>query len=718
MAQIKKSIKKNNLRVADNSKKKTRKKDACVATVNNVEEFEQADKVANVSSKNSINTVLFLALSLFLFSIVLVRGDNFWSKVHDFFLGSFGVSSLLLPILFMYVAILSAIKKENFNFKKCIYYGALSTFFVSTFVFIFFNNQSLEYESIFNKLIFLYNLGIQNRSAGLISGLLGIPILNFLGLVGAKIVISLANFIFLILFFNIDANKLITGPASFFRKIFFYFKSVFSSFTHKNKNIGTQDLSELSEGSLHACEKPSGDSSIFNKKFMQKKEKSINEKTNIEKELKNFKTNISKDGYEFPPIGLLKSSLKEVTSNTNYKDLKAKGETLIKILESFSVHAKIVNICKGPAVTRYELNPACGTKISKITNLADDIALNLAATDIRIEAPIPGKSALGIEVPNNVVNLVRMQELISSKEFINSKSKLTVVLGRDIAGNVKIADLAKMPHLLIAGSTGAGKSVCINSFIISLLYKASPNMVKLIMIDPKVVELGIYNGIPHLMVPVVTDPRKASNVLNWAVIEMLKRYKLFAKHNVRDLESFNNMVLEKEKSKNLNDKDLKAIPQVVIIIDELADLMMASPKEVEDSICRLAQMARAAGMHLVIATQRPSVNVITGVIKANIPSRIALAVSSQVDSRTILDSAGAEKLLGKGDMLFSPIGSLKPIRVQGCFVTDKEISSVIDYIKNKNENNYNKELLVEMEKVDDDKEYKEDKPSKKRGYRS
>ena len=292
-----------------------------------------------------------------------------------------------------------------------------------------------------------------------------------------------------------------------------------------------------------------------------------------------------------------------------------------------------------------------------------------------------------------------MRELVSSKEFMGSKSKLSVILGKDIAGNVKVADLAKMPHLLIAGSTGSGKSVCINSFIISLLYKASPNEVKLLMVDPKVVELGIYNGIPHLLVPVVTDPRKAAGALNWAVTEMLKRYQMFAENNVRDITSYNSMV--KVKLKNASDavkENLKALPQIVIIIDELADLMMVAPNEVEDSICRLAQMARAAGMHLVIATQRPSVDVITGIIKANIPSRIALAVSSQIDSRTILDSGGAEKLLGRGDMLFSPVGSQKPVRIQGCFVSDKEIESVIEYIKESKENIYDSNIMDEIEK--------------------
>ena len=367
----------------------------------------------------------------------------------------------------------------------------------------------------------------------------------------------------------------------------------------------------------------------------------------------------------------------------------------METLKSFNVQTKIIDISRGPAVTRYELQPAAGVKISKITNLADDIALNLAAPGVRIEAPIPGKAAVGIEIPNKVVT---MKELINSYNFKHVKSKLTVVLGEDISGNIMLADLAKMPHLLIAGSTGSGKSVCINSFIISLLYNARPDEVKLVMIDPKVVELGIYNGIPHLLVPVVTDARKAAGALNWAVKEMLLRYKKFAENNVRDLESYNKLI---ENNPCLTDKEgevLEKMPQIVIIIDELSDLMMAAPNEVEDYICRLAQMARAAGMHLVIATQRPSVDVITGIIKANIPSRVAFAVSSQIDSRTILDMSGAEKLLGRGDMLFYPVGSPKPIRVQGCYVTDKEIEKVTEFLKSSSEVSYDNKVAEEIEK--------------------
>jgi len=362
---------------------------------------------------------------------------------------------------------------------------------------------------------------------------------------------------------------------------------------------------------------------------------------------------------------------------------------LIDTLASFGVGAKILDVSKGPTVTRYEIQPNTGVKVSKILSLADDIALNLAATGVRIEAPIPGKAAVGIEIPNRKNVPVFLRDVIESDIFQNYPSKLAFAIGKDIAGNVVVGDIAKMPHLLIAGATGSGKSVCINTLIVSLLYKVSPKDVRLLMVDPKVVELGIYNGIPHLLIPVVTEPKKAAGALNWAVMEMTNRYKLFAESNVRDLNSYNELVKERGEGETL--------PHIVIIIDELADLMMVAPNEVEDSICRLAQMARAAGMHLVIATQRPSVNVITGVIKANIPSRISFAVSSQIDSRTILDMAGAEKLLGRGDMLFYPLGQPKPIRVQGSFISDREVDRIVTHIKSLQSAEYDEEILKKID---------------------
>lgn len=394
--------------------------------------------------------------------------------------------------------------------------------------------------------------------------------------------------------------------------------------------------------------------------------------------------------YQFPPIDLLKSVDNEANAAEAEAEMKTNADTLVDTLKSFGVQTRIVDIHRGPTVTRYELQPSAGVKISKITSLADDIALNLAAAGVRIEAPIPGKAAVGVEVPNRVKDIVTIREMIESPEFAANKSKLSFVVGKNIDGDIMIGDIAKMPHLIIAGTTGSGKSVCTNSIIMSILYNASPDEVRLVLIDPKMVEFKVYDGIPHLLIPVVTDPRKAAGALSWAVQEMLKRYKLFADYNVRDHGGYNEMAAETE--------GVEPLPKIVIVIDELADLMMAAANEVEDSICRLAQMARAAGMHLIIATQRPTVDVITGLIKANIPSRIALTVSSQVDSRTIIDTAGAEKLLGHGDMLYYPQGIPKPVRIQGCFASTKEVEAVVEFIKSGGTVEYSNEIIEEIEK--------------------
>lgn len=422
--------------------------------------------------------------------------------------------------------------------------------------------------------------------------------------------------------------------------------------------------------------------------------------------------------YQFPPIQLLKPKLNSDDGDA-MEEMQNNAKKLIDTLTSFGVKASIVNICRGPSVTRYELQPAPGVKISKITNLSDDIALNLAANGVRIEAPIPGKAAVGIEVPNKVVSMVTMRELIDSDKFKNSKSKLTTVLGKDISGEIVVTDLAKMPHLLIAGTTGSGKSVCVNSILMSILYKATPDEVKLLLIDPKMVEFSKYKGIPHLLIPVVSDAKKAAGALAWAVNEMLQRYKIFSEYDCKDIDLYNSLI---EKNMNYMEKnppvvneegeevqpvlEVNGLPvakekmsRVVIAIDELADLMMAAPSEVEDSICRLAQMARAAGMHLILATQRPTVNVITGLIKANVPSRISLKVSSNTDSRTILDTGGGEKLIGRGDMLFLPVGAPKPIRVQGCYASDEEIEGVTHYIKKAYSAQYNSEIEEKIKRI-------------------
>ena len=399
--------------------------------------------------------------------------------------------------------------------------------------------------------------------------------------------------------------------------------------------------------------------------------------------------------YRIPPMNLLVKGKKGGGDSDAH--LRATALKLEQTLQNFGVGVHVTNASCGPSVTRYELQPEQGVKVSKIVGLADDIKLNLAVADLRIEAPIPGKAAVGIEVPNSENTAVMLRDLLESDEFKNSRSPISFAVGKDIAGKVVVADIAKMPHLLVAGATGSGKSVCINTLIMSIIYKADPEDVKLILVDPKVVELSVYNGIPHLMIPVVTDPKKAAGALNWAVAEMEKRYKLFAEYNVRDLKGFNEKVLRGETGEDAE----KKLPQIIIIIDELADLMMVAPGEVEGAICRLAQLARAAGLHLILATQRPSVNVITGLIKANMPSRIAFSVSSGVDSRTIIDMNGAEKLLGKGDMLFYPSGYPKPVRVQGSFVSDKEVQKVVDYLIDKNRSTaYSNELEEHMMTAD------------------
>lgn len=693
--------------------------------------------------KNQALAIVLFSVSILLLCVVIIPGENVWRMIHNFILGVFGVMSILWPVLLSYISITTALEKPASKVSNkvwmsvvviCMFCSAIYLFMVSE------NDNTLNY---FQQLMQLYNNGTNYIGSGLFGGLIGIPLLKMMGVVGARILIVVmlfASMMFLTGTTLLELFKALHKPVDMVVDGMKSKKQDSSRTDELNDDLVNEDIDKLPLHPVHSSSIPLDDTNSNDKLRKLKQAFKIEDDTKkieIEKDtdisdtensaalaakafLERQKNQEAKKldsiqpsadklmdaagknnnnyGYSYPPLYLLEES-KKINERDITGELQRNGEMLVDTLNSFNVQTKIVDISRGPAVTRYELQPASGVKISKITNLADDIALNLAAYGVRIEAPIPGKAAVGIEVPNKVVNIVKMRELVSSNEFNKSKSKLSVILGKDISGNITIADLAKMPHLLIAGSTGSGKSVCINSFIISLLYKATPDEVRLLMIDPKVVELGVYNGIPHLLVPVVTDPRKAAGALNWAVNEMLNRYKIFADNNVRDLTSYNRLVKEKQKSNNDGDEEeLKPMPQIVIIIDELADLMMAAPNEVEDAICRLAQMARAAGMHLVIATQRPSVDVITGIIKANIPSRIALAVSSQVDSRTILDMSGAEKLLGRGDMLFAPIGSTKPLRVQGCYVTDKEIESVINFVKEAHTSEYDTEVIEQIEK--------------------
>ncbi len=483
---------------------------------------------------------------------------------------------------------------------------------------------------------------------------------------------------------NSDGSQTIVSEQSFAKP-----EEVDASSVAREINI-TGDYSRDDEIAERIVESEVAKASSFARSVVKEEKAHMSESesdsSNVAQEIKQASAVESYENYEFPPKNLFSAGNNKKSGNTE-SQLKSTASQLEQTLDIFGVKAHVTNISCGPAVTRYELKPELGVKVSKIVNLADDIKLNLAAEDIRIEAPIPGQAAVGIEVPNKERVVVPFRDLLESPEFDSAKSKVSFALGRDIAGKVKIEDIAKMPHLLIAGSTGSGKSVCINSIIMSILYMARPDEVKLLLIDPKTVELSVYNGIPHLIIPVVTNPKKAAGALQWAVNEMTDRYEKFAEAGVRDL-------------KNYNDKlgpDEKKLPQIVIVVDELADLMMTASNEVEEAICRLAQLARACGIHLIIATQRPSVNVITGLIKANMPSRIAFAVTSAVDSRTILDMGGAEKLLGKGDMLFYPQGLPKPIRLQGAFIKDEEVAKVVDFLKKKTSAHYDENVLTKVD---------------------
>lgn len=681
---------------------------------------KQKQKPANPKSSidNRAFSIIMFAISALMFFVIFAPGENIWFYIHKFIVGLFGMGAVFLPISLCYLSVVSAVRKEIKNKKMTLIVFGIMVLMLCSCMYVFSSelvkNQPKTWLSY---IIENFKNSKLDGGPGILGAFVGAFLIWAFGSFGAKVSSIITIFICIMLI----SGMTLTG---FFRMVLIPFLAVKKKFKEVYQTKKITDNLEMSFKKEPEKEelilKENSDPEVPQKKSEREIEDNISavtekflsriknvgnnaateEKPEEDEEFEKSKTMVSssgEDNYEFPSVELLNKPPVPKDEDIS-AELNTNGRTLVDTLQSFNVQTKIVDISRGPAVTRYELQPASGVKISKITTLADDIALNLAAAGVRIEAPIPGKAAVGVEIPNKVVSMVGMRELISSNVFKSSKSKLTVVLGKDISGEVTVADLAKMPHLLIAGSTGSGKSVCINSFIISILYNAKPSEVRLLMIDPKVVELGIYNGIPHLLVPVVTDARKAAGALGWAVNEMTKRYKIFADNNVRDIYSYNEFV-EQEISKSAEKAEtLEKIPQIVIVIDELSDLMMAAPNEVEDYICRLAQMARAAGMHLVIATQRPSVDVITGIIKANIPSRIALAVSSQIDSRTILDMSGAEKLLGRGDMLFSPAGSSKPTRVQGCYVTDKEIEKVIKYVKSSQQSDYDNNIAKEIEK--------------------
>ncbi|MCC8074250.1 MAG: DNA translocase FtsK [Clostridiales bacterium] len=690
-------------------------------------------QVSNTNAdKMRIAGIVIFAVSVIFFCLAVISGDGIWYVLHNVYVGIFGIfAACVFPLLTIIVSIFYSINNERPSrfVAKCIEV-VIMVLLIASFVFVVQNDTGTDFKTV---VVDNYNTAPTTFNGGFLGAVFGWLLLT-MGKVPAIIISIVLFLVDFMLITGITVLQFFTGAAKPAKATYDKVAPVIEE-RREQRRMNRQNIDvplDVEPPSDEEDSKPkrtrskaknsdTGDDSNVpkdiideinqtternkrereNKKNNNPKEKTIDEIIDKASEDKSQKKNsaepftVSKesmastvDDYKLPSVDLLtigkKKSAKDVSG-----ELKENATMLIDTLHSFNVDATITDISRGPTVTRYELKPAAGIRISKITNLADDIALNLAATHVRIEAPIPGKSAVGIEVPNTVKNSVSMRELIDTPEFEQQKSKLSAGLGKDIAGKCVYCDISKMPHLLIAGTTGSGKSVCMNSIITSILYRATPNEVKFLMIDPKQVEFSKYAGIPHLLVPVVVDPRKAAGALGWAVSEMLQRYQKLSQIGVRDIEGYNKYVKKHS--------DMEFMPKIVIFIDEFADLMMAAPKEVEDSVCRLAQMARAVGMHLVIATQRPSVDVITGLIKANISSRIALTVSSQIDSRTILDAGGAEKLLGHGDMLYSPIGSTKPIRVQGCFISDEEVESLCDFIKNQGESQYDDNIQKEIE---------------------
>lgn len=690
-------------------------------------------KTADRADTIRVTEIATVAVSVILFCLAIVSGNGVWNVLHNVYVGIFGMfAAIVLPLLTIVVTVIFSAKGDDaYGYTAKIVEAFVMVFILATFIHVVKNSTGDAFkETIINS----YKSASFEFNGGFIGAVLGWLLLT-LGKAPAVIISVVLFIVDLLLMTGLTIFQFVAGAAKpakvTYEKVAPAIEERIERRRMNKENIDvpldTQPPEEEDKKPKSRKKKAASSDEEMTKvpkeiideinrensniemlknatnRKEEKKPKSIDEivkdasedKPNEKKADKSKDFTVSKEAmesgindYKLPSVELLSLPIKKSTADIS-GELKENAQRLIETLRSFNVNATITDISRGPTVTRYELKPAAGVRISKITNLADDIALNLAATHVRIEAPIPGKAAVGIEVPNTVKNTVSMRELIDTPEFYEQRSLLSAGIGKDIAGNCVYCDIAKMPHLLVAGTTGSGKSVCMNSIITSILYRAKPDEVKFLMIDPKQVEFSKYANIPHLLVPVVTDPRKAAGALGWAVSEMLQRYQKLSQVGVRDIEGYNKYVQKHE--------DMESMPKICIFIDEFADLMMAAPKEVEDSVCRLAQMARAVGMHLVIATQRPSVDVITGLIKANISSRIALTVSSQIDSRTILDAAGAEKLLGHGDMLYNPIGASKPLRVQGCFISDEEVEALCDFVKNQGESQYDEEIAKEIE---------------------
>ena len=700
---------------------------------------KKSKKNVNIIDKylKEIYGVIWIGISIILMFSLYTNWAGYLSVISkDIFVNLLGVGAFTLPIYMIYVIIkLNFLKEKKILNAKFV--GVTIVVITTMLLIQLLDMKSIDTNNFMNTISNIINS--QNEiTGGIIGFIIVFPIYKLVGSIGLYIIFIIAYFIASVLIFDYSINDL----KKLFKLLINNKTNVRNSISKKGgsdskkikikvnneesekeeflKNIESKikildfmkntpkssiELEEKSEIKINTDSRENADIKVqhhkLDDKFKTQKIKKIegnspirgNEDVISKTQEIQSKTYQNKK-YVRPNADLLNINTNLKLDKNEKKELLENADKLEKTLLSFGVEAKILEVTKGPSVTRFELQPKAGIKVSKIVNLSDDIALGLAAKGVRIEAPIPGKSAIGIEVPNKEQTPVFFREILESNEFKNNNYKVACALGKDITGKCIVTDISKMPHVLIAGATGSGKSVCINTLIVSVLYKYSPEDVKLLMVDPKVVELNVYNGIPHLLIPVVTDPKKAAAALNWAVNEMTRRYKLFADNGVRNVDSYNELV-----KKGVIDKKL---PYIVIIIDELADLMMACPRDVEDYICRLAQMARAAGMHLVIATQRPSVDVITGLIKANVPSRISFAVSSQVDSRTILDSTGAEKLLGKGDMLFYPVGESKPKRVQGAFISEEEVENVVSFIKDiKSDSKCESEILEYINSASD-----------------
>ena len=685
-------------------------------------------------SSLDLGVIITLIFSALLTVLIYTESGYVGIALSDFFGGMFGIIKYVLPIGSFAVAIKMACKDDDGYISSKIFQYTLLLIFVAVILSVYeiYNGVINIEQNISDIVKDAYTLGENNMGGGALGTIAAVPLFKMFGKIGTVILSMGVSLILFAVTFGIDISGIVSGwiqsgvdrrkerheqkmqakeekeesPRAKARR---ENRKAYLNIDEDEAQAEAEQIKINLNGRameeekgfrkkfkhekddlvpLGMSEKPKMEPDFIEGNLFKQEEEKKEEKVKQVLQLEHAMAVEEDDNYEFPPVELLSKGSKKALKG-GAKALTDVATRLQKTLYSFGVQAKVENVSVGPAITRYELKPAEGVRVSKIANLADDIALNLAAETIRIEAPIPGKQAVGIEVPNTEKETVHFRDVVESDDFQDAKSKLSVALGKDVAGNMAIADIAKMPHALIAGATGSGKSVCINTIITSIIYKAKPSEVKFVMVDPKVVELSVYNGIPHLLIPVVTDPKKAAGALAWAVQEMDNRYNVFAQKGVRDLKGYNALA-EKEEG-------MGKLPQIVIIIDELADLMMVAAKEVEDSICRLAQKARAAGMHLIIATQRPSVDVITGIIKANVPSRIAFSVSSQVDSRTILDQVGAEKLLGKGDMLFYPSGSPKPSRVQGAFVSDDEVEKIVSFIKSNGEATYNEDILESIE---------------------